>query len=152
MTHPSKKTGCSRNMLLILGAGLVLVIALILWSPSPSTQVATQPTAIPPTDAPEPTNAPPTAVPAPAPTALPRGYVSKATFAGDWPLTIEAGFLDCLRPQQVYFLSLDRQRVWAVNLPARSQIEEKGWSDVEDIRKPGADLFPLIQEGLKLCP
>jgi hypothetical protein len=60
--------------------------------------------------------------------------------------------MDCLRPQQVYFLSLDRQRVWAVNAPARSQIKEKGWSDIEEIRAGDADLSPLIDAGLALCP
>ena len=68
------------------------------------------------------------------------------------PLTVDEGIMQCLRPQQVYFLSLDKQRVWAVNAPARSQIVEKGWSDIEEIRTPGADLAPLIDAGLALCP
>lgn len=148
--QPEKKKGCLRNPLVIIGVGgLVLICALMAYGGGQIGPTATEeatPVPMPlPTETVGPTSAP-------LPTPPPRGYVSKATFAGDWPLTVEEGFMDCLRPQQVFFLSLDRQRVWAVNAPARSQIEEKGWSDVEEIQIEGSDLFGLIDLGLDLCP
>lgn len=134
--------------LLLWGGGLFLAavcgLLAIGVNNMPARTAAVAPTA-PPTPIPAPTSTP-------APTAAPRGYVSRATLGAAWPLTVEEGMMQCLRPQQVYLLSLDRQRVWAVNAPARSQIEEKGWSDIMDIATPGADLSPLIQVGLALCP
>ena len=168
MAPQQKKGGCARNLLILGGAGLILICVLMAYGGSQiGTEVAAQPTEVStPVPTPIPTETPIDSVAAtmeaaanvvvptsaPAPTSHPRGYVSKATFGEEWPLTVDEGLMDCLKPQRVFFLSLDKQRVWAVNVLARQEIKDKGWSDVEEIHKEGVHLEPLIAVGLKLCP
>jgi uncharacterized protein DUF2511 len=84
-----------------------------------------------------------------APTAVPKGYVSRALLGEQWPLTVEYGDLAC-EGQAVTFRS-PMGDTYAVNAPARSQMKAKGWRDILSIDTPGADLSLLIDAGLGLC-
>jgi hypothetical protein len=86
-----------------------------------------------------------------APTAIPKGYVSRETMGKDWPLTVDYGDLACEGNKLVTFRS-PMGDTYAVNAPARTQMKTKGWRDILTIDKTGADLFALIDIGLKMCP
>ena len=51
--------------------------------------------------------------------------VSRATWAGEWPLSVESGRIVCREPSAVYFRSEDG-RLWPVNGMADSHAERHG--------------------------
>lgn len=82
------------------------------------------------------------------------GSVSRDTFEGEWPLTVESGELMCFHEgggRLEVVLEVDDALVYAVNGTARGTGE---WQDVYDIMRTGtvpADLGDLIEHGLALC-
>lgn len=112
------------------------------------------------TDAPRPTRAAsPTRTPAPRqPTAVPRGYMSRALLGDKWPLTVDEGTIVCDR-NAILFRDADGH-LYAVNGAAITLAESKGWRDIHDIDVPVPDgspgaiisLQPLLDTGLALCP
>lgn len=96
---------------------------------------------------------PPAVAPQPAVPTLnkPRGYISEATWAGEWPFTVPEGTLMCAAPSRVTFTA--NRTMYALNGPAK---QAKSFEDINDIWKssgPGlkVNLGPAIDEGLTLC-
>lgn len=82
------------------------------------------------------------------------GSVSRSTFDGDWPLTVESGELHCFRGdggRLKVVMEAPDGGVYALNGTARA---ESGWIDGYDILEADAipaDLSDLIERGLTLC-
>jgi len=79
------------------------------------------------------------------------GQVSRDTFDGGWPLTIESGELRC-EPENEVVINAGSDGVYALNGAARGS--DSPWLDGYDIMRPGtvpADLGDLITAGLALC-
>ncbi len=89
--------------------------------------------------------------PAAPPDAELTGEVSRDTFNGEWPLTIERGVLSC-QPFNEIVIQAPDGGVHALNGAARGS--ESAWIDGYDILAPDAlpaDLGGLIAHGLALC-
>lgn len=98
----------------------------------------------------------PTLPPSPAPTGVPRGYVSKALMGATWPLSIDEGTIVCDRT--AILLRAPDGHLYAVNGTARSQVPKFGWIDVRAITLPDPNIAglimnvqPIIDQGLVLC-
>lgn len=97
----------------------------------------------------------PTSAPAARqPTAVPRGYMSRAFLGDDWPLTVDEGTIVCDRNAILFRDSTDR--LYAVNGAAISQAASKGWRDIHEIDIDTGNgtiksLQPLLDVGLALC-
>lgn len=92
----------------------------------------------------------------PAPTSIPRGYVSRALLGDAWPLSIDEGTIVCDRT--AILLRAPDGRLYAVNGTARGQIPKLGWIDVREITLPDPNIAglimnvqPIIDQGLGLC-
>jgi hypothetical protein len=88
----------------------------------------------------------------PAPTAVPRGYVSHQLLGDAWPLTVEDGTIIC---NGTAILLRTNQGLYAVNGIARGQGK---WKDIRSITKPDPkvdglimNVQPIIDRGLELC-
>lgn len=84
--------------------------------------------------------------------------VTRATFAGPWPLTVEQGTLSCYRGRAIIFTS--GGRTYAVNGTALSVGKSLGyawerinpiWRDSPDIPGTKVHVSALISAGQKLC-
>lgn len=84
--------------------------------------------------------------------------VDRASFAGQWPFTVDKGVVGCERGKAVKFVA-DR-KTYAVNGTARSYSREAGfdWRDIREIWRddpsnPGAKVpaGDMIAAGLALC-
>lgn len=98
----------------------------------------------------------PTPPPSPAPTSVPRGYVSRALMGDAWPLSIDEGTIVCDRT--AILLRAPDGRLYAVNGTARGQVPKLGWIDVREITLPDPNIAglimnvqPIIDQGLSLC-
>lgn len=82
--------------------------------------------------------------------------VSRADFGAEWPLTVEGGRLQCIRPSFVV-INVDGT-IYALNGKARGKGRQDNpqWKDGSDITIKGdldvpKNTMPLIQRGLALC-
>lgn len=113
--------------------------------------VALNPSAATPTPA-------PTATPAPAqPTPTPAGYVTRAQFGDEWPLSVEDGQLACDSRQHVTFTSggvvyaLNGTAKGAIDNGAPYQVIDSIWLDDPNVAGLKLSLRPLLDIGLSLC-
>lgn len=136
---------------LFVGAGSALILALLLacgsGSAAPTVTRPTAASAAPIADAP---------TRPPDPTAIPRGYVSKALMGVKWPLSIDEGVIVCDRT--AILLRAPDGHLYAVNGIARGQVGHLGWLDIRDITLPDPKIAglimnvqPLVDVGLTLC-
>lgn len=99
----------------------------------------------------------PTPPSSPAPTSVPRGYVSRVLLGDAWPLSIDEGVIVCDRT--AILLRAPDGRLYAVNGTALGQMGAKGWRDIHDIDVPDPSggsgviisLQPLLDVGLAMC-
>lgn len=96
-----------------------------------------------------------------APTAAPRGYVSRAMFGDAWPFTIEEGMLQCTLKQagdRVYQRLVMRvgDQYYAVNGIAAGEDTwrklEEIWADDPRMAGLKISMQPILDAGLALCP
>ncbi len=150
-----------RRKIAVAVIGLIAVLAVISASKRtlPPTAVATTPPApsAVATTAPAPsavaTTAPAiTFAPTTATTPTPVGFISRQTFDGVWPLTVEFGTLRCERAFSVVFRAPDGTD-YAVNGLAASDYPEIRpiWADDPSIPGSKINIGPLIDLGLTLC-
>jgi hypothetical protein len=88
-------------------------------------------------------------------------HVSRATFHGTWPMTVEGGTLACDTSKggsSVTFSPDGSTDVYAVNGTAMSWASSQGWKDVHDIwavdptgMEPRINSSDFDAEGLRLC-
>lgn len=88
-------------------------------------------------------------------------YVSRATFHGTWPMTVDAGTLACDTSKggsSVTFSPDGSTDVYAVNGTAMSWASSQGWKDVHGIwavdptgMEPRVNSSDFDAEGLRLC-
>jgi hypothetical protein len=90
-----------------------------------------------------------------APTQQP---ITRATFNGTWPFTVEAGVIGCERGQAIKFIA--DKKTYAVNGTAKSWSQQAGfgWRDAREIwlddpGNPGAKvpMTDVIKKGQTLC-
>lgn len=72
------------------------------------------------------------------------GYISRTIMGEDWPLTVEEGELICVNKAVSFRVD---GRTYAINLPAKSQFSHH----IEEIQRPGTEMYALIDRGLTLC-
>lgn len=82
---------------------------------------------------------------------LPAGYITRDTWPGEWPFTVDEGTLMCGSPSQVSFTA--NRTMYALNGTAK---QAGGLDDINEIwasSGPGlkVNLGPVIEAGLKLC-
>lgn len=89
------------------------------------------------------------------PTAVPPGYISRATLGDAWPLTVPDGVLSCRNDNQIVFTTAGTD--YGVNASARDA--SAGLRDIAELVRPDAPksatdslgVNALIDTGLKLC-
>lgn len=81
--------------------------------------------------------------------------VSAAHSVDPWPLTVEAGVLNCERSSVIFTVN---QKTYLLNGTPDSRAKARGWSNVREIWRdnpaiPGTkvSIGPLISRGLLLC-
>lgn len=82
-----------------------------------------------------------------------RKFISKDTYEGDWPFTVDFGMLACRRGSVVVFRTVDRE-VYALNGLAEAQGHSELrpiWKDNPNIPGLKISIGELISDGLKLC-
>ena len=137
----------------LLGIVVALLVCVAVFTLGRTASSRRAPTAQPARSA----DAAPTRSPAPRqPTALPRGYVSKALLGDTWPLRIDEGTIVCDRT--AILLRAPDGHLYAVNGTARSQVGHFGWRDIRDITLPDPSIKglimsvqPIIDQGLDMC-
>lgn len=131
----------SRAVLAIAALGLVTACGAESSTPAPAARAASPAAEVPA---------------APAATAAvpkqPRGYVSRSTLGEAWPLTVEAGVVDC-RNEFERIITVDG-KTYAVNGIAEGQGYpeiDPIWADRTDVPGLKKDLAPLLVAAGELC-
>lgn len=87
-------------------------------------------------------------------------HVSKATYTGTWPATVDGGTLACdgSKGDAVTFSPDGSTDIYAMNGPAIDREASEGWKDFDDIWLKTPDGFPgprvydsLLDGGLEIC-
>lgn len=88
--------------------------------------------------------------------------VSRAEMKGDWPLTVESGFLDCKplagSPKLKVVTFKTGGKTYALNGIAEGQAKARGWlsideiwSDNPEIEGAKKNIRALVEKGLSYC-
>ncbi|WP_165497059.1 DUF2511 domain-containing protein [Rhodococcus sp. ABRD24] len=93
----------------------------------------------------------PTARDLPSGRNMPAGYITRDTWSGEWPFTVDEGTLMCASPSRVTFTA--NRTMYALNGAAK---QAGGLDDINEIWASSgsglkANLGPVINAGLKLC-